>query len=198
MSDVKDFDESLNSIMKASNLEAKEVFDEEGIVLLKQESSFVEEIFEVINGVDSDAKMNEIIEQYKSDPAVEIAQQNFLYKPLAAANDTYYSRHWYLENNGNIITGMNDFYKNILAPLGDAASLLYEKIGMTDAGIAATADVDIDYEGAKKLYDVARARLSEEQKSDKVVVAVIDTGIDTTIADFNGKLWSDPNCVDSM
>lgn len=196
MSETKSVDEKPDAIVKTSGIEAKEIFDDEDIVLLKQESSFVEEIFGFINGVDSDAKMQEIIEQYKNDPAVEIAQSNFLYKPLAAPNDEYYSRQWYLENNGNPITGMNDYYKKLFSPFGFAAENFYEKVGLTELGVTAISDVDIDYEGAKNLYDVARSRLSPEQKSKKIVVAVIDTGIDTSISDFDGKLWSDPNCVD--
>lgn len=188
--------DAINTLLEKSDTEVKEQIEEKDIMVVKQESNLVEQVFQKISWIGEEEKLNSIISEYQADPAVKVAQPNFLYKIHSAPNDTYYKRQWYLENNGTTITGFHNFYNNYLSTIPQVLRPYFEKkIGLTPAGILSTADTDIDYEEAKSLYDVARARLTTDQKTKKVKVAVIDTGVDYNKADFQGKMWDGQNCV---
>lgn len=98
INEVKKTDEALETLIKNSNETIQESMDNADIMVVKQESSWVESIFETINGVDKEATISDFIHEYERDPNVEFAQPNFIYKLAEVPNDAYYPQQWYLEN----------------------------------------------------------------------------------------------------
>lgn len=199
--EVKKTDATLETLVKNSNETIRESVEKADIMVVKQESSWVESIFETINGVDREATIADFIHEYEQDPNVEFAQPNFLYKLTNSPNDEYYTRQWYLENRGQPITGQENYYNELLAPLEEKYGKTFRDsfsqriIGMENGVISAKENVDIDYERALQIYKTAKERQNEAQKNEKVLVAVIDSGVDYTKSEFSGKMWDGSQCV---
>lgn len=85
-------------------------------------------------------------------------------------NDEYVKYQWYLHNVGQELPGWQEPY-----------------IG--------TPGVDIWYLNAKKIYDVAKSRQSEEQRNKKIVVAVLDDLVDFSHPDLSHSRWSRDRCL---
>lgn len=87
---------------------------------------------------------------------------------------------WALENTGRKITGILDDFVN-------GAPVYVEQNAIEDE--------DVDYEEARRVYDVAYNRLADEEKQD-VIVAVIDDGVNYLHEDLQGVMWDGKNCKD--
>lgn len=176
--------QELGAKLETENKEIKDVITHDNIVVIEQKSSVLEEIVSAIAGTDETKKVENLVKLYDQDPNVELAQPNFIYTHTETApvvNDPLYARQWYLENTGANITGMGDINRAMGIENQDS--------------IPATVDTDIDYEEALALYKTTRARLDDTQKNKKVLVAVIDSGVNYNLAEFAGKMWDGSNCV---
>lgn len=85
-------------------------------------------------------------------------------------NDKYAKHQWYLHNVGQESPGWWEPF-----------------IGIPG--------VDIWYLNAKKIYDIAKSRQSEEQRNKKIVVAVMDSLVDFSHPDLSHSRWSRDTCL---
>lgn len=145
------------------------------------------------NNEDSEIQINEKIfvnfpEQNSVNENVENYENNIIFtnqiansvansvddNPLVKKfNDKYAKYQWYLHNVGQELPNTN------IQPL------------------KGTAWVDIGYLKAKSIYDVAKARQTEEQRNKKIVVAIIDTGVDFGHPDLAHAKWRRDECRDA-
>lgn len=146
---------SIENNIKNNNSEVKEAIPEENIVVVERKNNPLENVLDTINGTSKEKKMEKIINLYKEDPAMIHAQSNFKYKIHSAPkfNNLLYAEQWYLENIGTPITGMGKIYE------------AHRKPGRES--IASINNLNIDYEEAFNIYEIARERLSEEEKNKK-------------------------------
>ena len=112
------------------------------------------------------ATVADAVADYEADPAVDFAEPNFLYEPLAVPNDPLFSNQWALQNTGQTIT----------PPLSESSS------GTTDA--------DIDAPQAWNNPDVFGGDASD------VIVAVVDLGIAPEAPEIEPNLWVNPGEID--
>lgn len=111
--------------------------------------------------LESTLDMNRAIADFKSDPNVEYAQPNYIYKATAVPNDPRYGQLWGLKNTGQTIT----------SPGGkDSPS------STNNPGVAGR-DINAEY-AWNSITDCSSA-----------VVAVLDTGINYNHTDLAANMW---------
>jgi thermitase len=116
------------------------------------------------NQVKIDRKKNikDVIAEYQSDPNVEYAQPNYIYRIKTVPNDTYYGQQWGLKNTAQKIVTRNG---------PDAPS---------STNNPGTAGKDMDLENAWNTIT----------NCSSVTVAVLDTGINYNHEDLSANMWN--------
>ena len=112
--------------------------------------------------------VRDAVAKLEADPAVEFAEPNYVYHLDSVPNDSFFSRLWGLENTGQTIG----------VPTATALG-----------SITGTAGADID---APAGWDVPPV---EGGDASKIVVAVVDEGIDYRHADLAPNMWHNPGEV---
>lgn len=113
---------------------------------------------------------------------------------LPSPGDPYSTYQWYLENNGTFQPSrlLKKFYASSYSmglPQNDPDSVylpLPAAPQIPDEEDVSSAGIDINIQAAWDQYDAVR-----EQGRD-VIVALIDTGVDTAHPDLAGSLWTNP------
>jgi subtilisin family serine protease len=100
------------------------------------------------------------IRRYKRSPLVRFAEPDRLLSPLAPPNDPLFDQQWGLDNTGQ-------------------SHKITQYKGLSGANGHGTADADVD----------APEAWAAQAVNDPVVVAVIDTGVETTHPDLQNSLW---------
>ncbi|HEY1066747.1 MAG TPA: S8 family serine peptidase, partial [Pirellulales bacterium] len=103
------------------------------------------------------------IQEFLSDPNVEAAQPNYIYKTLTTVpNDTHYSKLWGLKNTGQLVAATG---------LGGPDTAWSQ--------VTRTSGADMDLESAWDLVTDCSS----------VVVAVVDTGVNFSQEDLADNIW---------
>ncbi|OHD64757.1 MAG: hypothetical protein A2176_10535 [Spirochaetes bacterium RBG_13_51_14] len=113
--------------------------------------------------LDRDRAVEEAVKEYNSDPAVEYAQPNYIYKIAVAPGDPSYGQSWALKNTKQTVSGGT-----------------YRKSNPGKAGC------DLDAEAAWDEIDNTYPGGPPEQ----VVVAVVDSGVNYNQEDLADRMWS--------
>ncbi len=134
------------------------------------------------------------IEALSSRSDVTWVQPNFSYEDTGeAVNDTLYSEQWALNNDGSFTfqPQQNDYpvyddpFESPAAP-GEwtmpGAGNVSRRSGSTSSTVTSVAGIDVNAEEAWSLY-------SANEDSSKVVVALIDTGVDYSHDELTDSIW---------
>ena len=108
-----------------------------------------------------DQALQVALDQARLDPDIEFAQPNYIYHKLSVPNDTLYAQQWDLRNSGQTVS----------SPGLDPARAL------NNPGVSG---YDMNMQGA---WDIKTDCSSK-------VVAVIDTGVNSTHNDLAANMWS--------
>ncbi len=119
----------------------------------------------VLVGAAAGQSVDEAIAAYRSDPAVELAQPNYVYRIAAAPNDPLYGQLWAARNIGQAVGGYTQ-------PPGSPLSY--------PTGNPGTAGDDMNLE---KAWD-------HVTDCSSVVVAVIDSGVNYSHQELAGNMWN--------
>ena len=104
--------------------------------------------------------IEQALDTYRNDPAVQAVSPNYLRYPLLTPNDPRFSELWGMNNSGQTITGTGAYTTN------------------NPPFPVVNADID-----APEAWNVTTG-------SNTVVVAVIDSGVDYTHPDLSGAMWN--------
>jgi subtilisin family serine protease len=150
--------------------------------------------FEVISYDSADALKDGVTALLARDD-VSSVQPNFTYQSDGSTEtDPMYSEQWALSNDGSfqMASGQNR-YPVYDSPFGQpSAPMQWQQPGgraarkntARAASVSAVSGIDINTEEAWDRYDGGDR---------SVIVALIDTGVDTTHEDLQGILWTNPN-----
>jgi len=89
-----------------SESEIQAIAKKENLIIFPLSPSAEENRLFLVKSLDQEPT-SKIIRELRENPAVERVQLNYRYKPLFAANDSYYSRQWWLFDTGSVTGGIS-------------------------------------------------------------------------------------------
>lgn len=168
----------LNTPVQANSDIANNLYSDEIIILFQTDVSSNEQteilypyknVLTIVENIENytlckvkeSGSINTLINELSLKPEVDIVERNSNISLLGITNDTYSDAQWSLKNTGT--------YTHI--------------VGTSTGTTISTAGVDLNIEETWKLYN------KNDYKTREVVVAIVDTGVDTKHIDLKNNIW---------